>query len=75
MLLSPEGPSRTPQMIYPNMGGRPARVQIQPQGRDNITTETKSCTYMFKKKPSILTKNDSKQINTEYLLLIHARND
>lgn len=49
MLLSPEGPSRTPQMIYPNMGGRPARVQIQPQGRDNITTETKSCTYMFKK--------------------------
>lgn len=64
MLLRPEGPSRTPQTIYPNMGGRPTREQIQPQGRDNITTDTKSCTHdannMIK---------DSKQMNEAFTIV------
>lgn len=48
MLFRPDGPSRTPQMIYPNMGGRLTIVQIQPQGRDIITTDTKSCRCTLK---------------------------
>lgn len=48
MLFRPDGPSRTPQMIYPNMGGRPTIVQIHPQGRDITTTDTKSCRCTFK---------------------------
>lgn len=44
ILLRPEGPSRTPLMTYPNIGGRPTRVQTQPQGRESITMETRSCT-------------------------------
>lgn len=55
MLLRPEGPSRTPQTMYPNIGGRPRSVHTHPQGRDNITTDTKSWKWVFEESVSGVT--------------------